>query len=237
MVKGKPSDAACSQRDAACSQRITPQQFLKKYSSEPRVIALKRLGVSPINRKGQALKGLQVMNLMKRWVQGSKGGGEDFQAYRYKPARVIAPDPENPHEVLDHTNKMAARDPRIRPVTDEHGTGLYGLFSKSHCWAALNCLVSRSVHEDMDVDKPILVPPPNQPDLTFAEAEGLWCEVVSREGAKLHPEVLEEFMRSENFDAACALAEDEVTLFIDIFDRQHKKVLLNAFYGRLFLVL
>lgn len=236
VVKCKPSDAACSQ-NAACSQRITPQQFLKKYSSEARLIPLRRLGVSKINRKGQALKGSQIMSLMKRWCKGSLAGGEDFQTYRYKPARVLEPDPENPHEVLDHTNQMAARDPRIRPVTDEHGTGLFGLFSKSHCWAAVNCIVSRSVHEDLDTEKPVLVPPPNQPDLTFAETEGLWCEVVSREGAKAYPEVLEELMRSENFDAACGLAEDEVSLFFDIFDRQHKKVLLHAFYGRLFLVL
>ena len=77
-----------------------------------------------------------------------QGGGEDFQTYRYKPARVYEPNPNDPQETLRHTNAMAAQDTRIRGVSDETGKGLYALFSKSHCWSALWGLTSRSIPAD-----------------------------------------------------------------------------------------
>ena len=70
------------------------------------------------------------MSLMRRWYRGRKAGGEDFQTYRYKPARVYEPNPRDLNETLRHTNQMAAKDSRIRPVTDETGKGLYSLYSR-----------------------------------------------------------------------------------------------------------
>ena len=70
--------------------------------------------------------------------------------------------------------------------------------------------------ESLDPDAPFLEPPKDQPDFAFTEEHGLWCEVVSWVGAKLHPEVLEQLMRSEKVDAACAHAEDEVAFLGDV---------------------
>ena len=64
------------------------------------------------------MAGAQVVALMQRFRKGSKNGGEDFQMYRYSPARVVEPDPSNPGETERHTNDMAAIDHRIRPVED-----------------------------------------------------------------------------------------------------------------------
>ena len=72
-------------------------------------------------------------------------------------------------------------------------------------------VVGRCVNESSDPDAPVLEPPKDQPDFAFAEENGFWCEVVSWEGAKLHPEVLEQLMRSEKFDATSGLAEDDVS--------------------------
>ena len=199
---------------------MTPAEFLKLYSSEPRLIPLKRLGVGKLNRGGQPLNGSHVMTLMRRWHQGRKSGGEDFQNYRYKPARVYEPNPLDLQETLRHTNLMAAKDTRIRPVADDTGKGLYGLFSKSHCWSALWGLTGRSIRDGEEGF--VLAPPSDQPDLLFAEEHGLWCEVVRWEGVANHPHILKELMRSENYDAKTALAEDEVSLFRDIFDMLHQ---------------
>ena len=198
---------------------MSPQEFLKKFSSEPRLIPLENLAVGKLNRGGKPLNGAHVMSLMMRFHKGSAGGGEDFQAYRYKPARVYEPNPEDPHEAAVHTNQMAARDSRIRPVQD-HGTkGLYSLFSKSHMWSALWGTVSRSVRSSSDPESSIFVPPVNQPDFLLAEKHGLWCEVVSWQGVRDHPDVLSQLMKIENYDASSALAEDEMTLLGEIHQR------------------
>ena len=68
----------------------------------------------------------------------------------------------------------------------------------------------------------MLAPPSDQLDLLFAEEHGLWCEVVCWEGVANHPHILKELMRSENYDAKTALAEDEVSLFRDVFDMLHQ---------------
>ena len=107
---------------------MPPQEFLQKCSSERRLIPLNRLGVHPTNRKGKPLNGAQVMALMMRFRKGSMGGGEDFQIYRYSPARVVEPDPSDPGATARHTNNMAAIDHRIRPVADPSNKGLFGLF-------------------------------------------------------------------------------------------------------------
>ena len=109
---------------------MSPQEFLQKYSSERRLIPLNRLGVHPINRKGKPLNGAQVMALMMRFRKWSKGGGEDFQIYRYSPARVVEPDPSDPGATARHTNNMAAIDHRIRSVEDSTNKGLFALFFK-----------------------------------------------------------------------------------------------------------
>ena len=119
LQPGPPSDS-----------EMTPQEFLRIYGSEQRLIPLKRLGVSQFNRKGKRLNGAQVITLMRRFRNGSKGGGEDFQAYRYRPARVVEPDPSDPGETERLTNSMAAIDHRIRSVEDPTKKGLYGLFFK-----------------------------------------------------------------------------------------------------------
>ena len=200
----------------ASSQTMSPQEFLKEFSSERRLIPLNRLGVHQINRKGKPLNGAQVLSLMMRFRKGSQGGGEDFQTYRYSPARVVEPDPSDLGATARHTNAMAAIDHRIRGVDDPTNKGLFGLFSKSHLWSAVWGMTGRCVKEDLDPDAPYLEPPKDQPDFAFAEENGLWCEVVRWEGAKRYPEVLEQLMRSENFDATSALAEDEVTFLDDI---------------------
>ena len=164
---------------------------------------------SKLNRGGQPLNGCHIMSLMRRWYRGRKAGGEDFQTYRYKPARVYEPNPRDLNETLRHTNHMAAKDSHIRPVADDTGKGLYGLYSKSHCWAALWGLTGRCIHFDVGGESFLLAPPKNQPDLAFAEEHGIWCEVVRWEGVAKYPHVLKELMRSENFDAKTALAEDE----------------------------
>ena len=89
----QPSPEDDQRLKAACSQAMSPQEFLQKYSSERRLIPLNRLGVHHCNRKGKPLNGAQVLSLMMRFRKGSRGGGEDFQTYRYSPARVVEPDP------------------------------------------------------------------------------------------------------------------------------------------------
>ena len=195
---------------------MSPQEFLRRFSSERRLIPLNRLGVHKINRKGKPLNGAQVLSLMMRFRKGSNGGGEDFQHYRYMPARVVEPDPQDLGETERHTNAMAAVDHRIRSVDDATRRGLFGLFSKSHLWSAVWGMSGRCVRESPDPDAPFLEPPTDQPDFAFVEENGLWCEVVSWQGAKRYPKILEARMRSENFDATSALAEDEVTFLSDI---------------------
>ena len=109
---------------------MSPQEFLRRFSSERRLIPLNRLGVHKINRKGKPLNGAQVLALMMRFRKGSKGGGEDFQHYRYMPARVVEPDPQDLGETERHTNAMAAVDHRIRPVDDATRRGLFGFCFK-----------------------------------------------------------------------------------------------------------
>jgi len=205
--------------DSKLARPMTPQKFLETYSSAPQLIPLKRLGVGRLNRGGNPLNGGHVMTLMMRFHKGSEGGGEDFQTYRYQPARVYEPDPSNPHECMNHTNEMAARDPRIRPVSDEGTKGLYSLFSKSHMWSAVWGTVGRSIRCNNDPQADILAPPADQPDFLYAEQHGLWCEVIRWDGVRDHPEVLAQVMRSENFDANSALPEDEMTLLSDIHKR------------------
>ena len=188
---GLPPAPGDNQRlNAACSQEISPSEFLRRHSSERR-IPLNRLGVHPTNRKGKNLNGAQVIALMQRFRKGSHGGGEDFQRYRYNPARAVEPDPEDICATMRHTNAMAEVDPRIRPVTDPMNQGLYGLISKNHMWSAVWGLVGRCVKESQDPDAPVMTPPNGQPDFDFAVEHGLWCEIVSWEGARAHPKVLE----------------------------------------------
>ena len=203
---------------------MTPAEFLKRYSREPRLIPLNRLGVGKLNRGGQPLNGCHVETLMRRWHKGPKSGGEDFQTYRYKPARVYEPNPLDPQETLRHTSLMAAKDSRIRPVSDDTGKGLYSLFSKSHCWSALWGLTGRCMRlSARDGEESFVIAPPrDQSELAFAEEHGLWCEVVRWEGVANHPHVLKELMKSENYDAKSALAEDEVSLFRDVYDMLHQ---------------
>jgi hypothetical protein len=52
----------------------------------------------------------------------------------------------------------------------------------------------------------------------------MWCEVVCREGVDKYPHILKELMRSENFDAKTALAEDEVSLFSEVFQILQKEI-------------
>jgi hypothetical protein len=195
----------------------TPSQLLNKYNhTSMRLIPLDRLAVHPLNRKGKALNGANVMNLMKRWHNGSKNGGEDFQEYRYKPARCVEPNPMDLHGPLVHTNKMALRDGRIRPVADATGTGLFAMYSKSHMWSALWGTVGRSMRVDLHPDKALLIPPTDQPDFTFAEKHGIWCEVLNFRAPIDHPEVFLELMQSENYDASSSLPEDEMQFLVDM---------------------
>jgi hypothetical protein len=204
---------------------MTPARLLSMSEycySEMRLIPLIELGVCPINRKGKGLNGANVMNLMMRWHKGSRNGGEDFQTYRYKPARCIEPDPDHLEAALVHTNKMAKIDERIRAVHDWKGTGLYGMIAKSHMWAALWGTCGRSIRAELKPDGALLVPPPDQPDFAFAEKYGVWCEVLRYQALRDHPDVVSELMLSENFDASSALPEDEMQLLIDVKDMQHE---------------
>jgi hypothetical protein len=202
----------------------TPADFLRKFSSQPRLVPLSKLVVSPHNRKGKSLNGSQVMRLMTRWQNGSKGGGEDFQQYRYKIARVHESDPEDPQAGTRHTNLMASRDERIRPVSDDSKDGPLNLFSKCHCWSALWGTVGRSIKPNLAHDAGVMEPPLDQPDFQFAEKEGMWCEVIPASAIKQYPDIFIELMRSENFDAACSLPEDEISLLTDIFEKLTKGV-------------
>ena len=73
-----PLDAALDD-----DQSMSPQEFLRRFSSERRLIPLNRLGVHKINRKGKPLNGAQVLSLMMRFRKGSKGGGEDVCRFRW----------------------------------------------------------------------------------------------------------------------------------------------------------
>ena len=202
---------------------ITPQEFLRIYSSEKRLFTLNKLSVSIYNRKGKPLNSSHMLRLMMRWYKGSKNGGEDFARYRYNVARVLEPNPQDPHEGSRHTNAMADQDDRIRKVEDDSKDGLHSLVSKSHCWGALWAMDGRNLKVDpSDPDSPTIQPPTDQPDLKFAMEEGLWCEVIRWQGAVDYPEVLTQLMQSENFDAASSLAEDEISLLRDIKDKQQQ---------------
>ena len=196
--------------------------FLKKYSGDPRLIPLSQIAVHPLNRKGAPLNGQQVKDLLKRWDAGSKAGGEDFSIYRYRPARVVEPNPEDPLAYNRHTNAMSARDPMIRPVSKD--IPCFGVFAKSHCWAALWGMTGRCIQKGSDADSVNFCPPGNQDDLKFTEENGMWCEVVKWEGVRDHEKVFIELMESENFDSAQALPTDEVALIRDIMHRLQTKV-------------
>ena len=184
--------------------------FLKKYSGDPRLIPLRQIAVHPLNRKGAPLNGQQVQDLLKRWDSGSKAGGEDFSIYRYKPARVVEPNPEDLLAYNRHTNAMSDIDPMIRPVSKD--IPCFGVFAKSHCWAALWGMTGRCIQKGSDADSVNFCPPGNQDDLKFTEENGMWCEVVKWEGVRDHPDVFKNLMNSENFDSAQALPADEVGL-------------------------
>ena len=195
--------------------------FLKKYSGEARLIPLSHIAVHTLNRKGAPLNGQQVKDLLKRWDAGSKAGGEDFSIYRYKPARVVEPNPSDRLAYNRHTNSMADIDPMIRPVSKDYPC--YGVFAKSHCWAALWGMTGRGIQKGSDPDSVNFCPPGNQPDLKFTEENGMWCEVVAWEGVRDHEKVFIQLMESENFDSSQALPTDEVALLRDIMERlKHK---------------
>ena len=99
------------------SEGMTPQEFLTRYSSHKREIPLSQLGVHPTNRKGKYLNGAHVEKLMMRIRKGSKGGGEDFQTYRYSPARVVEPDPQDPSLRLAASGLELEADPTRDAVT------------------------------------------------------------------------------------------------------------------------
>ena len=201
--------------------------FLHKYSGEPQLIDLKNLAVHIINRGGKPLHGKQVEDLMRRWDKGDKEGGEDFQMYRYKPARVAEADPSDLYAFNRHTNAMADVDPMIRSVSTDVPIK-YGLISKTHCWSALWGMTGRGIQKGSDVDSVVFSPPDNQADLKFTEEHGMWCEVVRWEGVRDHPEVFKKLMNSENFDSAQALPENEVNLLSQVRGKLDGKVKTRA---------
>ena len=190
---------------------MTPQEFLKEYSSEPQLIPLEHLAVHELNRGWNPLNGEHVMSLMTKFWKGSKRGGEDFQTYRYKPGRGVEPDPKDMDAAARHTNKMSLNDPRIRPVS---GHGHVALFSKSHCWCAVWSLAGKSVRSSSKPEAEVMVPPEDQKDLQAAIQKGMWVEVVRFEGVRDHPDVFAELIRSENIDHSEGLEEDEVTFIV-----------------------
>ena len=186
---------------------MTPQLFLKTYSSEPQLRPLSDMGISTINRNGQPLNGQHAHSLMTKFYKGTNGGGEDFATYRYKPMRAHEPNPADMGAVTRHTNKMAANDPRIRCVS---GTGLLGVFKGGHLRESVWGMASRTMRAGPQPDAEILAPPPGQTELEGACTKGVWVEVVSWEGVSKHPEVFKLLMRSENFDHAHGMSEDEM---------------------------
>ena len=176
-----PTTAGSQHLDNALRQTITPQEFLRQFSSGARLITLDRLGVHVDNRKAMPLIGSNVVELMHRFRKGSKGGGEDFAEYRYRPARAVEPDPNDPQATLRHTNEMASKDSRIRGVQDTTNNGLYGLFSKSHLWSAVYGMEGCCVRQNGEPDAPVFEPPKGQEGFDFVLQHGLWVEVVSWE--------------------------------------------------------
>jgi hypothetical protein len=203
--------------------KMSCSAFLKKYSGEPQLIPLNKLAVHIKNRGGKPLSGKNVETLLKSWDRGSKEGGEDFQLYRYKPARVAEADPNDLYAFNRHTNAMADMDPMIRSVSTDVPIK-YGLFSKSHCWSALWGMTGRGIQKGTDVDSVVFSPPDDQADLKFTEENGMWCEVVKWEGVRDHPDVFRDLMNSENYDSARALPADEVGLLAQIMEKLDDKV-------------
>jgi hypothetical protein len=96
-------------------------------------------------------------------------------------------------------------------------------------WSGLWGMVGKCVMKDSaDAESGLFEPPINQPDFAFAEEHGLWCEVVSWEGVRDHPDVFTQLMRSENFDASSALAEDEMSLLDEIQQKMSQKLKKKA---------
>ena len=212
-----PTELGDSLGAASSVQRMAPSEFLKKFSEgEARLIPLDQIGICPRNRFGKPLNGSNIMNLMEKWQKGQQGRGENFQQYRYKVARCVAPDDADLHACEEHTNRMADRDQRIRAVKDATGKGLYGMFSKSHMWSALWGTVGGAIRVGLQPDGALMRVPQDQPDFVFAAQHGIWCEVISAKGLREHPDTFDELMRSENFDANQSLAEDEMSLLVEV---------------------
>jgi len=202
--------------------RMSPQEFLNKFGKPAMQYKLNRLCTSWFNRKGRNLNGSRIYGLAYTFHQAGRGtGGEKFQQYRYIHAIGHECDPDDPGRGARHTNAMAARDQRIRPV---EGTGHINLGSKNHLFQSLWGIAGGRLRVGMGsldgsaADGEVITPPQNQPDMAESMNLGIWVIVVSWEGVRDHPEVFTELMRSDNADHELGLGEDELSDLSEVYE-------------------
>ena len=174
-------------------------EILKKHSLGIQRIPLKKLGVSPLNRK---ISGKHVHQLGLRIVSV-----ESFQRYRYKYGWCHEPDPKDLLSVARATNEVAKRDKLLAPVPME---ALFGSFAKTHLMSFLQACASGTIY--WDHNGTLMVPPPGQHALMEHIQHGMFYEVLSWEAVSSDAAGIRSLMKSDNFDAGFALGETEMAL-------------------------
>ena len=164
---------------------------------------LEELGVSPLNRN---LSGTHVHKLGRRIVSV-----EGFVRWRYRNGWAHEPDPENPLEVAQNTNKVA-RATLLLPEVPE--VPLKGSFAKTHLMTFLQSLKSGRMFWN-DTKQKMLCPAGQQALIEHVK-HGMFYEVFKWEAVKNDRAALVALCKSDNLDSAFALGETEMQLLTAI---------------------
>ena len=179
------------------------QRVLQRYSLGPMRVALKELGVSPLNRP---ISGTHVHALGRRIISV-----EGFVVWRYRHGWAHEPNPEDPLEVARYTNRVARATPLLAPVPM---VSLKGSIAKTHLLSFLQCLKAGSIY--WSDTKQLMVPPAGQAALLEHLEHGMFFEMFSHAAVTEERAALLALAQADNFDSAFALGETEVTLLRSI---------------------
>jgi hypothetical protein len=182
-------------------------EVLKKYSLGMARIPLEDVGCAPFNRNGEGISGKHAHSLIRRIVKE-----QGLVQYRYRRGLALSIDPTDSLAVARFTNSYVAKQSDLlSPVAMKP---LHGSFAKTHLWHGLWTLKMGGKVFDV-TGEPMEVPADHDDDeLMETLAHGLFYEVVRYQAYVDHPDAVEALMSSDNFDAAQALADTEITLLL-----------------------
>ena len=120
----------------------------------------------------------------------------------------LEPDPDDPLANARHTNAYVQKQGELLAPVELKP--LRGSIAKTHLWHGLHTL-KRGGMKWHQTDEPMM---PNNTDeeLTLTLRDGMFYETLRFEAYRKHPKAVIALMQADNYDAAFAMAEDEIAL-------------------------